>query len=388
MPIDTSMYSNIQAPQIANPMDLQNKALTMKSLAMQNQQTQQSINDQQGYRQAFQNNVTTGPDGKTTLNRAGVMSDLYKLDPSKAVDTNRTFNTMDSEDRQTQLDLLTKQTDMKKQLVMSMTDEPSYQAARNQAIALKLPNADKIPEHYDPNYVKQMQYNTLAYKEQIDEANRKRELDLREREVNAKRGETTNARIDKYAKAFKDDMDPDKGRSGNFGKLSAKVLSAGSLETLVNQYKDSGGNLPKAQMEELSMGLANMLTNSNSPAVSQIQALVPHTLMGNAQDAASWLMNEPKGANQQAFVSKMMDTISREKQTATDQLNAVRAARLPAHAEFKRLAPQQYAAGMQSYGIDESNIVNGKYVPQSQDHSLDDLVAEKARRDAAAKAGQ
>lgn len=380
MPLDPNIILSGQAPQFASPLDTMAKALTFKQLAQQSQQADRMQADNDSVKQAYQKNLVTNPDGTTSINKQGVLSDLYKVNPAKAMETETAFKEADQQAQARQLDTLTKQATAAKSLAWSISDEGSYQNARDTAIKMGLPNAQNMPQQYDPNLVKRMQMATLDAKDRLDQQWKQTNYDEDKRHhlatednVSEKRDQSASERVDKLTKNMKDDFDADRGRSGNFGQISAKVQSAERLQTLVNAYKDSGGNLPKAQMEELSMGLAGMLTNSNSPAVSQVQALVPHTFMGNVQDAGSWLLNEPRGADQQKFVSKMADTINREKNLANDQLNSIRASRLPAHGTLKNLAPDKYNALLQSYGLDESNIKNGKYVPpnkSAQDYAV------------------
>ena len=170
-----------------------------------------------------------------------------------------------------------------------------------------------------------------------------------------KKREKEEADRDKLAKQFKDDMDANKGRSGNFGQISAKVQQADRLKTLVDSYKD--GDLPPQQMEELALGMANMLSGQSGAARAQVEALVPHTWYGAKQSAEQWLMNEPKGAGQQKFVEQMAHTIDRERETANQQLNDIRRQRLGAHKRFQQMDPDQYNIMLHDYGIDPDDPV-------------------------------
>lgn len=178
-------------------------------------------------------------------------------------------------------------------------------------------------------------------------------------------GEKKSAEVDKLAKDFKNDMDADKGRSGNFGLISGKVQSAERLQTLIDAYKD--GNLPPAQMEELALGLSNMLAPGGGGSRAQVEALVPHSIIGDTQKLKSYLFNEPMGANQQKFVNMMKDTVNRERDTARNQLNQIRTSRLPAHKKYQTLDPEGYASQLQGYGVDPTNIKDGRYTPPMDD---------------------
>jgi hypothetical protein len=186
------------------------------------------------------------------------------------------------------------------------------------------------------------------------------------------RGQKQSEGVDKLVREMRNDFDADKGRSGNFGQISAKVQSAERLQTLADAFKD--GNLPPAQVEEFALGLSNMLAPGGGGSRAQVEALVPHSAVGDAQKLKSWLFNEPLGANQQKFVEMMNHTVQREKETASNQLNAIRASRLPVHETLKNLAPDRYNAMLQSYGLDPKNIKDGKYIVPNQSGNGDTVT--------------
>jgi len=184
----------------------------------------------------------------------------------------------------------------------------------------------------------------------------KAELGIKQQNANteAKKATTmagykTDSNNQKMADSLKKDMDADAGRTGNFGLVSKKVLQAQNLETLANAFPD--GNLDSRQIEELSLGLANMLSGSSGAARSQVEALVPHTWTGKMANVQEWLTSDPKGAGQQEFVKRMMHTIEREKQTSLDQLNQIREQRLSSHKQYSKADPEGFKSILQSYGL-------------------------------------
>jgi hypothetical protein len=157
-------------------------------------------------------------------------------------------------------------------------------------------------------------------------------------------------KADKLVKDLKKDLDPDANRTGNFGAISQKVLAAQRMEVLINQFQ--GGNLPPAQMEELALGLSNMISGQGGRSRAQVEAFVPHTAIGSVNKLKTWIVNDPLGAGQQKFVKMMSDTVQREKEMANTQLNDIRIKRLPAHEQLKELRPELYANQVSEYGID------------------------------------
>lgn len=124
MPLDANIILQGRAPQIDNPLEVQQKAQTLSNLGQQAQLQKQQI-------------------------------DLGQIQQAK-------------------------------QLAWSISDEPSYQAARQRGIELGLPNADKLPPTFDPNFVKQMQYNTLTAEERFARSDKDRDFQLREQELQSR----------------------------------------------------------------------------------------------------------------------------------------------------------------------------------------------------------
>lgn len=366
MVFDTGFYSNIQAPQIANPMDTMAKAMTMKNLAYQNQVNDRSMAQDQATRDAFRQNVTTDASGNPNLDTSAAIASLYKNPNANPMDTMALQKNLQSQN----IAQLQQKRELAKNIVWGMNDPASYKQGLAQLAQVGAPNLEHYPQEYDPKFVQSIKMQSLSpedqakfTQEQKGQDIREKEFAIKQQELGQKRDDSQSDKSTKLATAMKNDFDADKGRAGNFGQISAKVQGAERLQTLISAFKD--GNLPKAQMEELSLGLSNMLAGSGGAARAQVEALVPHTLFGQTQDAASWLMNEPRGAGQQKFVDMMAGTIDREKQTAQNQLNSIRAQRLPLYDKLKKNDPTMYNNLLQSYGLDTNNIKNGKYVTPS-----------------------
>jgi len=186
----------------------------------------------------------------------------------------------------------------------------------------------------------------------LDYGKMRETIDARKQQFALQQQMRNDDKINKLAKEMKNDMDPDKGRAGNFGTISGKVQNSEYLQGLIGSFKD--GNLPPAQMEELALGLSNMLSKGGGTSRAQVEALVPHTIIGDASQFKNWLLNEPGGANQQKFVEMMSHTIQRERDIANNQLNTIRKQRLPIYEKLKKQDPQLYNSILKPYGIDQS----------------------------------
>lgn len=180
MPLDPNIILQGRGVQLDNPLDVANKALTMKQLSQSTQRNGQVLADEQALRDAYKQNTSVGADGKASLNRGGVANTLSSL--------GRGDLAMDAQNKMGQQDMekLTEHAKIAKQLAFSITDAPSYEYARQQGIKMGLPRAETLPAEFDPNFVKQMQMGTLSAEEQLGNYWKEREMQIKEHEAKTK----------------------------------------------------------------------------------------------------------------------------------------------------------------------------------------------------------
>lgn len=124
-------------------------------------------------------------------------------------------------------------------------------------------------------------------------------------------------KINKMSAAMGTDLDPNKPRSGEFGKNQGRINAADRIEGLYNAV---GGNPNAINMRELATSVANMLSSGSQTAVTQVNELVPHTFSGNAAKIQEWLTSNPHGAGQQKFAEMYLHIAQREKEIAQTQM--------------------------------------------------------------------
>lgn len=142
------------------------------------------------------------------------------------------------------------------------------------------------------------------------------------------------------------------GRSGAAGALQAKINAAESAEALIAQGKTQEGGLDSRQIEELAQSTSRML-GGGSAASARVDALVPKTWLGRAQSVGEWASNSPRGADQEAFTSRMADTVAREKAVAQQQMMKYKVQGLPARSRLKTNNPDLYNSVLKGRGINE-----------------------------------
>jgi hypothetical protein len=182
MPIDPRIAQSFQMPEFEKPLDMQNKVTTMQNLARTGQLQQQQLDQ-----------------GKQAMDLA-----QHKALKDKQLSA-----------------------------TMSVQDEPSYQALRQQAMQEGWDNADKMPSSYDPNWLRQAQYGLMDYKERIeamqrqqDETWKQRTFDQKDKEINL---QNRKADIELRDKSETRDRENLKHKSGAEQALQSLLAANGAM---------------------------------------------------------------------------------------------------------------------------------------------------------------
>jgi len=107
-------------------------------------------------------------------------------------------------------------------------------------------------------------------------------------------------------------------RSGGLGLQDAKVNQAIQLMALADQYKDANGNynIPTSQLHELAMGLASLISPSNTTAESDRQAINAATAKGDIAKMVQYATGVPQTGSTQAIIQNLIDSIDRQGKTS------------------------------------------------------------------------
>ncbi len=198
-------------------------------------------------------------------------------------------------------------------------------------------------------------------------AERKRQFDVN-RSDNAKNAAAARdaTRNDKDFMAMGKDLEEGTASSrSDLGRHAQTVSAADRLLTLGKQGAHQAGGLDSRQIEEAAVASAALVGGGNGPAQATVQAMVPHNMASSAAGIKEWLMSEPQGANQQAFVARMMETAEREKQLATEKIKAIKGSVLQKYAHLKDRDQGRWADTMAyHFGDDAKFDKNGRYVSQ------------------------
>jgi len=102
----------------------------------------------------------------------------------------------------------------------------------------------------------------------------------------------------------------------------------------------------------MALGMASLITNQSRVPYELVQSLVPNTFQGNVAKWSEWMMNHPESAEAQAFVKRMVQTVQREQQTASQQIAAIQQQQAQRFNHLAVARPDRYRAHLsagQSY---------------------------------------
>jgi len=141
-------------------------------------------------------------------------------------------------------------------------------------------------------------------------------------------------------KAF-DDINP--YRRGNTGLLSYQKMkdAGGRIDALFSQFPDY--NVPSNQTHELASTVAALVSGGSIQSQKQLDSITPSDIVGDANQIASWLTNNPRGLGQQKFMHALHDTSKREVETADNQLKFAQVQILEGkHSDLRKSDPEEY----------------------------------------------
>ena len=153
--------------------------------------------------------------------------------------------------------------------------------------------------------------------------------------------------------------------STDMGRNQATVTNANKLLTLGAQGEKQEGGLDKRQIHEAAIASANLVSSGSGTAQATIEALVPHASGNMEASIEEWLTSNPKGIGQQAFVERMMETATREKHLAGENMKAIKSDILQEFGHLQAVDKDRWDKGVAyNFGKDAQFDEYGHYVPK------------------------
>lgn len=135
-----------------------------------------------------------------------------------------------------------------------------------------------------------------------------------------------------------------------FGRGANTIRSAEAIEKLAGGMDLN--KLDTRQITEIARNLDAMLS-SGAPTVSGMNKLIPKSAMGDLSKLTEYIFNARTGAHQASFLKNMLDTVSREKALARDQIRRTQGSILGTYSDLKKKYPEKFTEMLQAHDIPE-----------------------------------
>lgn len=191
-----------------------------------------------------------------------------------------------------------------------------------------LPIQEKFMASQDANATRR---DTAKYRADSLAAERDATSANREASQADKKNKDDITRIDKASKLIS--AETSSSRS-SFGKAANTYRAGEALDQLAGQAQTQPGGLDNRQMAEVARNLDSMLSNGQ-PSVSGMDKLLPNTATGDIAHIQEYISNLPKGAEQQQFLQRAMETVKREKDLAKSQMQRTQGKLLAPYQDLK-----------------------------------------------------
>lgn len=254
MALDPRILLTGQAPQISSYGDLQQQGMTLRKMAMENQAIQNEQAERMAMKDLLRKNVSTDASGKTSINKQAALSDLYKVNPEKAMAYQKEWDAIDFENQK-------RITESAKKLAWSATPD-TWLETRQAAIDMNLPNADKLPTEWSDGFIQKWQMATLSGEEQL-KARAEQYKSLIESQKYGDSKKKTDAEIKRIeAETRKIQSETGGGKGGSNIKMTeaqSKAVGFGRRAMLADQMLEQISNDPSSDVSSLSTQIKSSL---------------------------------------------------------------------------------------------------------------------------------
>lgn len=145
---------------------------------------------------------------------------------------------------------------------------------------------------------------------------------------------------------FGQELDPARGRSGPLGKQLEQVAQIDRDLGLIQ----SNPNPTDQQIYELARGLDRAISGA-APTMGSTEHLVPSTLMGKIRSVQQYLSNKPTGADKQAFVAQMGETLQRLRDAGQGNIRQWQGKKASRYSDLAKEDQSRFESELQNWGL-------------------------------------
>lgn len=252
--------------------------------------------------------------------------------------------------------------------------------------------APYLSKQFEAQQTRQNQQDLLKQKlqeRQWETGERSKDRELRRDELKSasdaraqdKKDASTNKDFGHLSEKLTEEMSSSRSALGKAANISR---SADAIEKLATQFEDPN-KLDTRHIQEIARNLDAMLS-SGAATVSGANKLVPQTASGDWAHIAEYIGNIPQGAEQGAFVQRMLDTVRRERDLAKSQIGVAKKKVIAGYGHLEKADPDRYHGLLKAHGIEDEKDGSAVYSDAQEKGIKAVMDHNKVSRDEAVKA--
>lgn len=315
MPLDPSIIMSAKPVEVQNPMDAMGKLMTMQSLANQNQlhsiemkQHNQTFNDDQAMKQAYQNNTTVGPDGKISFNKDGMLKSLANTNAYLVPKAEMALAQNNAE----KMKILKEQAEYAGQKVDGVTDQKSWDSYKEHLRSIGYP-VEQLPNELDKNILPHIKMQAMNAKDQYSTQIAQQEADNKKQHLGIEQQKLGMDITKNQAEQVQQTLTSLQSARGNPAVQTAErdIYSNAKVNKLVNQGVDKNGRFDPNKLNntqvQLLAGEVGKIATGGAPTLDELRGLTPNNTPQWLAKAAEQYRNTPTAANAGAFVKQLQN---------------------------------------------------------------------------------
>jgi hypothetical protein len=333
---DPNIFFQAKTPDIFGSLanGIQN-GMKMSEMATKNKQLNQQWSDDQTTRQAFSDNMVTGPDGKPTLDQQGVLSDLTGAGlGEKAMTLKNTWLTQGLQQKSALIDNTLKQHAAGAQLLGNINDDDPADVKQakwtdgiTQGTRLGLQGMDQLPKQYPGDSFKNgmiaqgqtatehltsQQKDIQLQIEQQKADNAKQELGIKRQQFGYTKQFEANQQVQGALESARQAPDAQ--------QASKDLYSSGKVKEIMAQA-------PNGDLSKLSPMLTKILFQEGAkvatggiPSESELKGITPNNISQKMAELYQMVANKPASNDAREFIGQMGDYVGGVAKQANDLL--------------------------------------------------------------------
>lgn len=313
--IESDIYARMALPDPNGPSNAFAGGLKMGDMMRQKTAEDKKL----AYDDALKSSYKTGDDGRLTLDKTR-LSALAGMDPQRTMELQLGMDTDSAALQKQKQEKFLSDADLTARLANGVSDQASYDQARQMGHKLGLNYVDTLPDQYDPKLVEQIRGNALSAKDKFEQDYKGQEMGIKQGQLAVSQGElgVKNKEVGlKHEDNALRRNEQQMYKQGNVLNQTQSLLESARGNPEVSQaLKDryAAGKLNgllgddpnklSPQMVQLAASEVAKIATGGVPQSSELQHLTPSSIPGDLAKATQYFTNSPSATNQGEFMKQ------------------------------------------------------------------------------------